>query len=261
MRCTIKHGDCQKHLLSVMGAQLCYIDPPFLSRKDYSTRGGELAFSDKWKSESAYLDFLVPRVFDAWDHTSGSLVLHVDSRMAAAVECALAALGNCASRIIWRYRRWPSKTRNFQRVHDVLLRWARPDAPWNQLYEPLAASTVRKFGTTKQDAQFRDGKRAVSRRTTEESLGTPMGDVWDIPIIAPRAAERTGYPTQKPRALLDRLVLSCTNSGGLVLDPMMGSGSMLEAALENDRNAIGIDQSPVAIRYAEKRLARFMEAA
>jgi hypothetical protein len=74
-----------------------------------------------------------------------------------------------ASEIVWRYRRWPSKTPNFQRVHDVLLRYRKDPTSkprWNPLYEPLAASTLATWGTTKQRAVFeKNGKRARSSST------------------------------------------------------------------------------------------------
>ena len=82
-----------------------------------------------------------------------------------------------------------------------------------------------------------------------------MGDVWEIGIIAPVAKERTGYPTQKPEALLDRLISSCTHPGDLVLDPYAGSATTLAVAAKLGRQAVGIDQSPVAIQVAELGVA------
>jgi site-specific DNA-methyltransferase (adenine-specific) len=159
---------------------------------------------------------------------------------------------------VWRYRRWPSKTPNFQRVHDVLLRWRKDPGAlprWNQPYEPLAASTVATWGETKQRAVFRaDGRRARSSSTDERTAGVPMGDVWDIGVIAPIARERTGYPSQKPEALLERLVLALTNAGDVVLDPYVGSGTSLVAAARTRRAFVGIDASPLAITMAKDRL-------
>jgi 2-polyprenyl-3-methyl-5-hydroxy-6-metoxy-1,4-benzoquinol methylase len=177
-----------------------------------------------------------------------------------------------ASEIIWRYRRWPSKTRNFQRVHDVLLRYVKPgDEPtWTQLYEPLSPKTIETWGMAKQRAVWLPGEnkaeKATSRRKSssameEQSPGVPMGDVWEIGIIAPSSNERTGYPTQKPEALLERLVVSLTNPGDWVLDPTCGSGTTLAVCAVHGRHAVGIDSSAVAIRTAEKRLASFLNLA
>jgi site-specific DNA-methyltransferase (adenine-specific) len=82
-----------------------------------------------------------------------------------------------------------------------------------------------------------------------------MGDVWDIGVIAPIAKERTGYPSQKPEALLERLVHALTNPGDLVVDPYAGSGTTLAVAARLGRRFVGIDQSAVAIEVASRRLA------
>src|SRR6185503_7235299 len=163
-----------------------------------------------------------------------------------------------ASEIVWRYRRWPSKTPNFQRVHDVLLRYVKdPDVRprFHQLYEPLAASTLATWGTRKQRAVVDDdGRRARSSKTAEPTPGAPLGDVWDIGIVAPVARERTGYPTQKPEALLRRLIEACTEPGDWVVDPYCGSGTTLAVCKQIGRRAIGIDSSVQALKTSRKRL-------
>ncbi|HWL84263.1 MAG TPA: site-specific DNA-methyltransferase, partial [Polyangiaceae bacterium] len=161
--------------------------------------------------------------------------------------------------IVWRYRRWPSKTPNFQRVHDVLLRYrkdARTSPRWNTLYEPLAPSTLATWGVNKQRAVYaKSGRRARSSTTAEATAGAPLGDVWDIGVIAPVARERTGYPSQKPEALLERLLRSLSDPGDLVLDPYAGSGTTLSVAARLGRRFIGIDASEIAIATAERRLS------
>ena len=94
-----------------------------------------------------------------------------------------------------------------------------------------------------------------SNTTAEATPGAPLGDVWEIGIVAPVARERTGYPTQKPQALLERLILSLTDPGDLVLDPYAGSGTTLAVAALNGRRALGIDQSDEAWQVAQPRLA------
>lgn len=81
-----------------------------------------------------------------------------------------------------------------------------------------------------------------------------MGDVWEIAIVAPVARERTGYPTQKPEALLQRLITACTAPDDLVIDPYLGSGTTLAAAASLGRRGIGIDMNPEAIRLTRERL-------
>jgi site-specific DNA-methyltransferase (adenine-specific) len=82
-----------------------------------------------------------------------------------------------------------------------------------------------------------------------------MGDVWEIPILAPVAKERTGYPTQKPEALLERLILATTNPGDLVMSPYCGSGTVSVVCLKNGRRCIEIDSNHQAIAIARERLA------
>jgi DNA modification methylase len=81
-----------------------------------------------------------------------------------------------------------------------------------------------------------------------------MGDVWEIGVIAPVSRERTGYPTQKPEALLERLILALSDEGEIVLDPYAGSGTTLAVAARLGRPFVGIDQSEVALGIATNRL-------
>ena len=81
-----------------------------------------------------------------------------------------------------------------------------------------------------------------------------MGDVWEIGVLAPVARERTGYPSQKPEALLERLVLALSDPGDLVLDPYAGSGTTLAVAAKLGRRFLGLDQSDVAIETTLRRL-------
>jgi DNA modification methylase len=81
-----------------------------------------------------------------------------------------------------------------------------------------------------------------------------MGDVWDIGIVAPVARERTGYPTQKPEALLERLVTACTDPGDLVVDPYVGSGTTLSVCARTGRRGIGVDIGRRALLLTKRRL-------
>jgi DNA modification methylase len=255
---------------------LVYLDPPFLTGRRHAKvtrtrdrasgkilRRLSFAFDDRWEGLEAYLSALAERIVAAREllRPDGCLVLHVDPKTShyAKVLCdEVFGARAFASEIVWRYRRWPSKTRNFQRVHDVLLRYVRdPDKPprFRQLYEPLAASTLATWGENKQRAVVDEtGRRRRSSTTRTATPGTPLGDVWEIGIVAPVARERTGYPTQKPEALLRRLIEACSEPGDLVLDPYCGSGTTLAVCRQTGRRAVGIDSSPEAIKIARKRL-------
>lgn len=247
--------------LCLRDVMLAYLDPPFTTGRTFATKGGAIAYRDSL-TRGTWIEHLTEIASQVWKSLDdrGCMVVHLDSRISHYAKVAIDHVfgtGSFASEIVWHYRRWPSKTPNFQRVHDVLLRYRKNievEPRWNQLYAPLAPSTVKQWGTTRQRALEVDGRRVRSTRTTDASPGVPLGDVWDIPIIAPSSTERTGYPTQKPRALLERLVLSMTNPGDLVLDPYMGSGTTLVVAQDHRRRAVGIDESEEAIRTTRQRL-------
>jgi DNA modification methylase len=254
---------------------LAYLDPPFLTGREHAlversrSKSGEIvrtlkpAFDDRWDSLDDYLAALKPRIAAARDllMADGCLVLHVDPKTShyLKVMCDQIFGRDCfASEIIWRYRRWPAKTPNFQRVHDVLLRYvkdARVMPRFQQLYEPLAPSTLATWGTKKQRAVTdKSGRRTRSSTTEEATPGAPMGDVWEIGIVAPVAKERTGYPTQKPEALMTRLIESCTKPGDWVLDAYAGSGTTATSARKLGRAALSIDESARALEVARRRL-------
>jgi site-specific DNA-methyltransferase (adenine-specific) len=88
----------------------------------------------------------------------------------------------------------------------------------------------------------------------EAKRGVPLGDVWDIPFLNPKAKERTGYPTQKPLLLLERIISLATNEGDCVLDPFCGSGTTLVAAQSLRRTALGMDVSEDAVELTKNRL-------
>jgi site-specific DNA-methyltransferase (adenine-specific) len=277
-RATLVRGDnlCALRALAERGerAALVYLDPPFFTGREHALverrrvasgieRTLHKAFDDRWESLDAYLAALAPRVAAARELLlpEGCLVLHVDPKTShySKVLCDEVFGSDCfASEIVWRYRRWPSKTKNFQRVHDVLLRYVRDpkvEPRFRQLYEPLAPSTLATWGDRKQRAVTdRSGRRLRSSSTKDATPGTPLGDVWDIGIVAPVARERTGYPTQKPEALLERLVSACTEPGDLVVDPYVGSGTTLAVCARTGRRAIGIDIGRRALLLTRRRL-------
>lgn len=274
------HGDNLDHMqrLHAAGtrAHLIYADPPFNTGRDFAFKprdGGpeEHAYSDKWPSLDAFIAALRERAVAMRDLLTpdGCLVLHCDPETSHYVKVMLdGVFGRAcfANEIVWRYRRWPSPSRHFQWSHDVLFRYVRThnELPrWTQLYEPLAPNTVRGFGGKRQRKDWNgksqerctgtDGRR-VPVATSEESVGAAMSDVWDLPFVGPVSKERTGYPTQKPEALLERIMTACSHPGDSVLDPYCGSGTTLAVAKRLNRKPIGIDASPVAVRVASKRL-------
>ena len=169
--------------------------------------------------------------------------------------------------VIWRYRRWPAKARRFQRMHDVLLFYtASPSSAhtFNTLfgYEKLAESTLKTFGTKKQRADFSSGHRKPGVEDAETqgpplsdfwetselaAEGMPLSDSWEVGVIAAIGRERTGFPTQKPEALLERVIRASSNEGDVVLDPFCGCGTTVAVAERLQRRWIGIDATHLAI--------------
>lgn len=105
------------------------------------------------------------------------------------------------------------------------------------------------------DGAFDTSKRPQLKRYLNEMAGAVMGAVWtDIPPLNSQAQERLGYPTQKPRALLERIIAASSNPGDIVLDPFCGCGTAVDAAQKLGRRWIGIDITHLAIGLIEKRL-------
>ena len=162
--------------------------------------------------------------------------MHVDWRTAHHVRLLLDDLfvaDRFVNHLIWSYGLGGSSPRRFARKHDDLLLYClNPDRYWFDPPRVPATSNM---------------LRGQTKKAT---------DVLDIPSINNMAKERTGYPTQKPLALLDLLVRACCPPGGMVLDPCCGSGTMLVAAVNAGRNALGLDISPAAVKIARTRLGR-----
>jgi len=138
-------------------------------------------------------------------------------------------------------------------MHDDILFYAKGEEnTFNVLYEPPSESFKRRF---KGKRQVLDEKRKTRKLVAdEETKGLPMRDVWSISIIAGFSKERLGYPTQKPEALLERIILASSNPGDLVMDPFCGCGTTLAVAQRLGRDWLGIDVSPTACKLMKRRV-------
>jgi DNA modification methylase len=245
-----------------------YVDPPFDTGETFACKatvrgegqGRQVAYEDRWV-RAEYLAWLRGALEELVEllHPRGSLFLHLDWRASHHGRLMLDELLTPAAfraEIIWRYRRWPTRTANLQRMHDTLLYYGSgPGAApvFHTLYEPLAPSTRKTFGTRRQRADFSTGARRPGV-LEEESPGAPLSDVWDIAIVAPSGRERLGYPTQKPEALLERVLRLSSGEGDLVLDCCCGSGTTAAVAERLGRRWIACDQGSVAIQTTLRRL-------
>ena len=168
---------------------------------------------------------------------------------------------NFRSEVVWRYRRWSNSQRALLPSHQILYFYSNTgDYLFNSIRSSYSPST-----NVDQILQRRrrdeHGKSAYDRDDSGRIVssgakkGVPLGDVWDIPYLNPKARERVGYPTQKPILLLERIIRLVTNPGDLVLDPFCGSGTTLVAAALNGRRGFGIDVSEDAVVLTRERLA------
>ena len=244
---------------------LIYIDPPFntgraQSRKRLRTtrdaqgdrtgfqgkryrtvRLGESSFDDKFDDFPA---FIKPRLDAAYRLLSptGSLFFHIDYREAHYCKIMLDEIFGRASflnEIVWAYdygarpkRRWPAK-------HDTIFWYAKDPGRYTYRYEDIDRIPYMAPGLVGPE------KAAKGKTPT---------DVWWQTIVSPNGREKTGYPTQKPLAVLNRIVRVHSNPEDRVLDFFAGSGTTGEAALRAGRSAVLVDSSPEAVRVMAKRL-------
>lgn len=273
---------------------LIYLDPPFNSKRIYNAFiGGAqwVAFDDTWRwyeaiddfhavaadvalaptmeglrrilgesGELAYLSYMANRLRECKRvlKPSGSIYLHCDPTMSYLLRTIMDAVfgkKNFKNEIIWHYRKWPTGKYTFQRNHDVLLFYSRSSSrtrTFNQLYMPRTESTLRRFGKKRivsgHDAA---GQRLPSQVAEDDSQGVRMDDVWDISRVPPI---KQLYPTEKPLALLERIISASSNPDDLVLDPFCGCGTTVHAAQNLGRRWIGIDICVNACNVIQKRI-------
>lgn len=190
---------------------------------------------------------------------TGSIYLHCDPTASHYLKLLMDAIfkkENFRNEIIWHYQRWPAKQKNFQRMHDVILFYSNiyRQNTFNCLLEPLSTGTLKRWKGRKSRVEFEGNIRLVTKMTDEESPGRPVDDVWNIPVINSQAQERLGYPTQKPLALLKRIIQASSNPNDLLLDPFCGCGTATIAAHKLGRRWIGIDITHLAINVIKLRL-------
>lgn len=268
---TVVPGDCLDILSKQpsSSADLVYIDPPFLTQKDHTLktkdRSRTFSFSDLWDSHEDYARFLADRlrVCRQVMKPTASLYFHCDRN---AVHIARMILDevfgneNFRSEIIWTYRRWSNSRRGLLPAHQNILYYTKSrDFTFNTIYTEYSPST-NVDQILQQRQRDADGKSVYKRDSDGQTIangskrGVPLGDVWDIPYLNPKARERVGYPTQKPILLLERIISLSSNPGDYVLDPFCGSGTTLVAAKILGRKHMGIDISCDACELAQSRL-------
>ncbi len=248
---------------------LIYIDPPFNTGKTQSytrlhtdqdedgdrvgfagrtyrtERGDTLAYADQFDD---YLGFLSPRLVEAHRLLTpdGSLFVHVDPRESHYVKVYLDTLFGRASfinEIVWSYDYGARSKSRWSAKHDVILWYAKDPKNYCFNFDEIDRIPYMAPGLV--------GAEKAAR-------GKTPTDVWWNTIVPTNGPERTGYPTQKPLAILERIVRVHSREGDLVLDFFAGSGTTGEAAAKHGRRFLLVDQSADAIEVMQRRLAAWL---
>jgi DNA modification methylase len=247
---------------------LIYADPPFFTNRGYAARVGrgedsrqpqewELAkgYQDEWKDLDAYLEMLYTRLKLMYRLLSptGSLYLHLDwhaNSYARVLLDEIFGYDRLNNEIIWTYH-GPSPIRSaFNRKHDMILFYTKSqDYTFNvdDVRVPYSDSTVNTFHSS---------EKAGFGKTPNLKRGKVPEDWWYFPVVARLHSERTGYPTQKPESLLERIIRASSNPGDLVADFFAGSGTTPVVAARLGRRFLASDAQWRAIHTTRSRFVQ-----
>jgi 16S rRNA G966 N2-methylase RsmD len=274
---SLKNGPLRDEIERQGGLKLIYIDPPFDVGADFSmdiqigdetfTKNPgileEIAYRDTWgQGTDSFIAMIRERLALMRDLLAddGTIYVHCDYRVNAYVCLVLDELfgrGNQLNQIQWHFKRWPTPSREWQKMHNTIFVYtcAKGHHIFNKAYGERTEETQRRWGSSRIVASHDEaGNRIPSDYDEVESSGAPLDDVWDISIIAPVANERVGYPTQKPEALLERIISASSNPGDLVADFFCGSGTTAAVAEKLGRRWIVSDLGKFAIHTTRKRM-------
>ena len=294
------------------GIRLCYIDPPFATKREFRGSRNQRAYRDRIEG-AAFVEFLRRRLAFITELLAedGTLYLHLDTKKVHYMKVILDELfgeSSFRNEIIWKRTSGHGDAQRWSPVHESILVYAKnreasvwniPRAPHSAEYEAakyvhddgdgrgryrldnLTSPNPRpnltyewkgfaspgkgwRYSRTAMDELDADGrihkpedkgKRPQLKRYWEENTGRVVDDVWtDIPPVNSQAIDRIGYPTQKPEALLRRIVEASSNPGDLVLDCFSGSGTTAVASELLGRRWIAVDCGKLAVYITQRRL-------
>lgn len=284
---------------------LCYIDPPFNSKRNYNQiynnigtedRAQAQAFTDTWTwddraiggyeeilsngkgrfaprlvalvkglhsvlGEGSLLAYVVSMSLRITEihrvlKPTGSFYLHCDPTASHYLKLVLDAVfgGHFRNEVIWHYLKWSVEQRQFVRNHDVVFFYSKSDDAarvFNTLFVERSPATKKRFGNAKILSSHDSRGQRKPSQTEGESEGVAMDDVWDISRVPPI---KQLYPTEKPPALLERIIRASSNEGDLVLDAYCGCGTTVIAAHTLKRRWVAIDITYQSISLILRRL-------
>jgi DNA modification methylase len=283
---SLANGDMRKFIENEGGLKLIYIDPPFDVGADFKNKvkvGNtsvtkepsileRVAFRDTWgQGQDSFIAMMYDRlkIMKELLSSDGSIFVHIDYRTSAMVKLILDELfgqENFRNEIIWSYGAGGNPTSFFPRKHDSIFWYGNKDGVFN-IDLPIMKTN---YGQSTLDTHFKnvddEGRRYRVQKVngreykTYEDEGKMITDVWmDIGgqnATSPISPEFTGYPTQKPEKLLERIISATTNEGDLIADFFCGSGTTLAVAEKLGRKWIGADLGRFAIHTSKKRLIK-----
>jgi DNA modification methylase len=270
---TFIHGDCLEALQKVPDAcvDLVIMDPPFFSNSIYeriwNDKGEIASFKDRWSGgKQKYIAWLKERVREIKRvmKPTASIFVHCDWHANAEIKIdvmnKLFGESNFINEIIWSYQGTGESKRYLKKKHDTIWYYSMSKDYYfdpDNATEPTKDSSRKRYNKTDEKGAYKDIRHpdgSVHRQYYREEMR--LRDVWDMPILNADAAERIGYPTQKPEALYERIIRMASREGDVVLDPFCGGGTTCVAAQRLGRQWIGIDASDMAIRMSTIRLRK-----
>ena len=227
---------------------LIYIDPPFNTGHRQERRMSEERVAYGYEdSFDDYIAFLRPRIIEAYRilKPTGSFFFHIDYREVHYCKVMIDTIfgRRCfKNEIIWAYDYGARSKTRWSAKHDNILWYVKSPKEYVFNYEEID----------------RIPYMAPSLVSPEKAArGKTVTDVWWHTIVSPTGKEKTGYPTQKPRGIIDRIVKVHSRPGDVVLDFFAGSGTVGESAISLGRKAILMDCNPEAIQVMKKRFSGF----
>lgn len=240
---------------------LIYIDPPFFSNRNYEVIWNDAAeirsFEDRWEGGiEVYIDWMRERVRELYRilKPTGSFYLHCDWHAGHYLKVMLDEIfgkGNFRNEIIWHYRTGNVSEKQFQRKHDTIFFYSK-SKEWT--YHPIE---IKEYYTAIYGPKFKPSFKGRKSGVDEggEYRMSFVDDVWNISAVFTLSKEHFGYPTQKPEALLERIIKASSNKDDIILDAFCGCGTAMAVAQKLGRRWTGIDISPAAISLVKNRLS------
>ena len=213
-----------------------------------------------------YIDWMIPRLTEMHRilKPTGSIYLHVDWHAVHYLKVEMDkifGIKNFQNEIIWSYgARATIRNSGFPQKHDNILVYNKTNIKtYNVIYKPYKDQNFKRYNKEDENGRYALIKR---KRSNGENYygksyvkeGVPETDVWDIPTMSSTSKERLGYPTQKPEALLERIIKASSNEGDIVFDPFCGCGTSLAVAKKLRRSYIGIDITPTSCQIIKDRI-------